>query len=107
MKKKSLEEILGQTIENFVSSTFNPTPSYSLARRQTDWTKLSNENLKFVLDVLSLHYSPVEVDAANEIERRIMLDTWLNLENPPPPLENLPNWLKRWPFCLLWKQRPR
>jgi len=90
-----------------LSSTIKPAPNTSLARRQTDWTKLSNENLKFALDILSLHHSPFEVEVANEIERRIMADTWLNLNNPPPPLENLPKWLKIFPFSLLWHQRPR
>jgi len=84
-----------------------PTPKTTMGRRLVDWTKFSNENLKFILDVLSLHCSPYEVEVANEIERRIMADTWLDLEKPPPPLENIPNWLKRWPFCRLWSQDPR
>jgi hypothetical protein len=86
---------------------YKPAPNTSAARRQVDWTKFTNSNLKFMLDLLSLHHSPDEVLAANEIERRINQGTWLNLENPPPPLENLPFWFKIWPICLLWKQRPR
>ena len=86
---------------------YTPAPFTSAARRQVDWTKFTNENLKFMLDLLSLHHSPDEVQAANEIQRRILAGTWISLENPPPPLENLPWWLKTWPFCLLWEQRPR
>jgi hypothetical protein len=70
----------------------------------TDWSRFSNEDLKFSLDLLSLHHSPYEVDAANEITRRIVAGTWLDLEKPPPPLEALPHWLKKWPFRLFWRQ---
>lgn len=96
-------------MENILKSTYQykPAPGTTMARRQTDWKKLSNENLKFALDLLSLHQSPWEVEAANEIMRRIEEGTWLDLDAPPPPLENLPKWLKTWPFCLLWSQRPR
>lgn len=61
----------------------------SEARRQTDWTKLSNENLKFMLDLLSLHFSPFEVDCANEVQRRIVAGIWLDMEKPPPPSETI------------------
>ena len=93
------------TVQNL--AIYKPAPNTSAARRLTDWTKLSNENLKFSYDVLSLHQSPFEVEVANEIERRIMVGTWLDLEKPPPPLENMPKWLKIYPFSLLWHQRPR
>lgn len=80
----------------------------SASRREVDWTKLSNENLKFALDWVSLHNSPYEVEVANEIERRIMSGTWYDIDCPPPPLtEDMPKWLKIWPFSLLWHQRPR
>jgi hypothetical protein len=88
-------------------SIYTAEPFRSASRRNADWEKFSNENLKFMLDLLSLHHSPDEVQAANEIQRRILAGTWINLENPPPPLENLPWWVKTWPVCLLWKQRPR
>jgi len=90
-----------------LSSTIKPAPNTSLARRSTDWTKLTNDNLKFALDILSLHHSPFEPEVANEIQRRIVAGTWLDLENPPPPLENIPYWLKIYPFRLLWKQGSR
>jgi len=90
-----------------LSSQVKPAPNTSISRRQTDWTKLTNENLKFALDTLSLHHSPFEVDAMNEVQRRIVASTWIDLENPPPPLENIPKWLKMYPFRLLWSQRPR
>lgn len=77
-------------------------------RKNTDWSKLSNDDLKFALDVLSLHYSPFEVDAANEITKRIQAGTWLDLDAAPPAVEGLPAWLKVWPFAwLFWSQRPK
>ncbi len=93
------------TFEN-LSSIIKPAPNTSLARRATPWHLMSNESLKFALDVLSLHHSPFEVEAMNEIQSRIVSGTWLDLEKPPPPLQNIPFWLKIYPFSLLWKQRP-
>jgi hypothetical protein len=66
---------------------------------------MSNENLKFSLDVLSLHQSPYEVDCMNEIQKRIVEGRWIDLEQPPPSRsEAVPAWLKVYPFSLLWKQ---
>lgn len=45
---------------------------------------VSNENLKFALDLLSLHQSPYEIEVANEISKRIQAGTWLDLEIHPP-----------------------
>lgn len=74
-------------------------------RRSTPWAMMSNENLKFSLDVLSLHQSPYEVDCMNEIQKRIVEGRWLDLEKPPPSRsEAVPAWLKVYPFSLLWKQ---
>jgi hypothetical protein len=81
-----------------------PTPNTSAYRRSTDWKKFSNENLKFALDVLSLHHSPFEADCANEIERRIMAGQWLDVSNPPPLSGNVPLLFHFFPFSLLWKQ---
>ncbi len=75
------------------------------SRRLTDWSKLSNENLKFAYDLLSLHQSPFEVDAMNEITRRVTVDVWLDLDSPPPLNHNVPAWLGIFPFSLLWHQR--
>jgi hypothetical protein len=82
-----------------------PASRTAAAARRVPWDQMSNENLKFALDTLSLHQSPFEVDAANEIQRRIVAGTWLDIELPPPPLHELPHWLQIWPFRLLWKQR--
>lgn len=81
-----------------------PKPFTSEARRQTDWAQISNENLKFALDVLSLHNSPFEVDAMNEIERRISAGKWLDLEAPPPPITNMPLWFQKPFFRVFWRQ---
>ena len=78
------------------------------ARRSTNWTQMSNDDLKFALDLLSLHHSPFEVDAANEIEKRIMAGTWLDVDQAPPThADDVPLIFHVWPFRLLWKQRPR
>ena len=77
------------------------------ARRQTDWTKFSNEDLKFAYDLLALHNSPFEVDAMNEIARRVTVDVWLDLESPPPLIHNVPKLFYIFPFSLLWRQNRR
>jgi len=97
---------MNTTYEN-LSSKIKPAPNTSLARRVTPWEDMSNENLKFTYDLLSLHSSPYEIDAMNEIQRRVVAGIWLDLEKPPPPLNNVPGWLKIFPFSLLWSQRPR
>ena len=80
----------------------------SSARRSAEWTQMSNDDLKFALDLLSLHHSPFEVDAANEIEKRIMAGTWLDVDQAPPThADDIPWIFYVWPFRLLWKQRPR
>jgi hypothetical protein len=82
-----------------------PAPGTTEARRETDWRKLSNENLKFALDTLSLHHSPFEYQVANEIERRIQAGQWLDADQPTPPFtSDVPAWLHWFPFSLLWKQ---
>lgn len=95
---------MNTTLEN-LSFRAAPRPGTTNARRNTDWSKLSNENLKFALDVLSLHRSPWEVDAMNEIQKRIIAGTWLDLDAPPPLVHNVPVWLMLYPFSLLWHQK--
>jgi hypothetical protein len=90
----------------YVPSRPAATPCTTEARRQTDWVKLNNDNLKFAYDILCLHHSPYEVDAANEIQRRIITGEWLDLETPPPPLHKVPYMFEIFPLRLLWKQRP-
>jgi len=82
-----------------------PISHTSEMRRKTDWSKLSNENLKFALDTLSLHQSPFEVDCMNEIQRRIVAGEWLDLDASPPLIHNVPKWLELFPFSLLWHQK--
>lgn len=94
------------TIQN-LERKYKPAPGTTLARREIDWTKTSNENLKFALDVLELHHNPEVSEVLFEIQTRICEGRWLDTENPPPPLANMPFWLKIYPFSLLWKQRPR
>ena len=83
-----------------------PAPNTTAARRAVPWLEMSNDDLKFVLDLLTLHQSPFEEQALLEVARRIDAGRWLDLNSSPPPLHNLPWWLQMWPFRLLWKQRP-
>ena len=77
-------------------------------RQNTNWSIMSNDELKFALDVLSLHHSPYEVDCANEIEKRIMAGTWIDINQPVATMaQDVPALFHVWPFSLLWKQRPR
>jgi len=82
-----------------------PAPNTTAARRSVPWAEMSNEDLKFALDLLMLHRSPYESDVLLVIQQRIERGEWLDLEKPPPPLHNVPRWLQMWPFRLLWKQR--
>lgn len=54
------------------------------SRRSTPWAVMTNDNLKFALDLLSLHHSPYEIEVANEISKRIDAGSWLNLDKHPP-----------------------
>jgi hypothetical protein len=74
------------------------------ARDTVRFEDMSNESLKFTLDILELHQSPYIARALTEIERRIERGVWLDIEDSPTPSEELPWWLKIWPFRLLWKQ---
>jgi len=86
---------------------FHTAPTPTEARRLVDWTKASNDNLKFALDVLELHHNPAAADVLYEIQRRVSVGQWMDIDTPPPPLHNLPFFLTIWPFKLLWRQRPR
>lgn len=88
-----------------LSSNIKPAPNTSVARRAVSWGDMSNDNLKFAYDLLSLHHSPFEVDAMNEIEKRYQAGTWLDLNAPPPLIHNVPRWLEIFPFSLLWHQK--
>ena len=83
-----------------------PAPGSTAARRAVPWSEMSNDDLKFAIDLLTLHHSPFEEQALLEVARRIDMGTWLDINSSPPPLHNLPWWLQMWPFRLLWKQRP-
>jgi hypothetical protein len=87
--------------------TVRPAPGRKTYRQNTDWSKMSNDDLKFALDILSLHYSPYEVDCMNEIQKRIERGTWLQLDSPVPTMApGMPGIFYIWPFSLLWSQRP-
>ena len=67
----------------------NVKPAGSYSRRFVDWRSMSDENLAFALRLLSSHYSPFEVDCANEIQRReVERQEAVFIDNTPPPLAN-------------------
>jgi hypothetical protein len=76
-------------------------------RKDTDWSKMSNDELIFATNLLSSHNSPFEVDVANEISKRIDQGKWIELDSPVPAMADLPWFFYIWPFRLLWSQRPR
>jgi hypothetical protein len=76
-------------------------------RQDTDWTQMSNEELIFATNILSQHQSPFEVDAANEISKRIDRGEWIELDSPVPAIADLPWIFYVWPFCYFWSQRAR
>ncbi len=66
-------------------------PAGSNSRRFVDWRSMSDENLAFALRLLSSHYSPYEVDCANEIQRReVERQQAVFVDNTPPPLVIVP-----------------
>lgn len=92
----------------FTISVTRPAPTNAKTFRQdTDWIHMDNQALKFALDLLFLHQSDYLADALQEVERRIERGAWLDIDEAPPTNDELPAWLKVWPLCLLWKQRPR
>ena len=81
-------------------------PTAHVPPRKVDFAGMSNDDLKFALDDLSAQNSVHEIDVLREIEKRIGRGVWLDLDAPPPSVNDVPGWLKVFPFCLLWKQRP-
>jgi len=95
------------TYRTIARSKYRPAPG-TRARRETDWTVMSNETLKFALDNASLHYSPCEVDIMNEIQKRVVNNTWLDIDQPVQTIaDDVPAIFYIFPFSLLWSQRPR
>jgi hypothetical protein len=69
---------------------------------------VSNEDLKFSLDVLSLRKNPNVSKIEEEIFRRIQIGTWLDIESSvPTTADQVPALLHIWPLSLFWSQRPR
>jgi hypothetical protein len=76
-------------------------------RDEVDWSKVDNDALRMLLSLPYFDKLPCSDEIYTEVQNRFLRGDWLDLVNPPPPLETLPKWLKKWPFCLLWYQRPR
>jgi len=92
----------------FTLPVYRKAPSFRTDdRRNTDWSLMTSETLWFAYQLLSLHQSPFIGMLLDEIDRRETLGNAIDLDNPPPPLENMPKWLKSFPFTLLWTRRYR
>jgi hypothetical protein len=89
------------------SDYIRPAPNTSEARRDTPWELMDAETLFFAWELLSLHGSPFIGGLLAEIDRREALGKSIDMDSPPPPLHDLPAWLQKWPFRLLWKHRIR
>ena len=91
-----------------VVTVFYKAPDQKTFRQNTNWKIMSNDELKFALDTLSLHHSPFEVDVMNEIESRIMAGKWIDINQPVATMaQDVPALFYIFPFSLLWKQRPQ
>jgi len=98
-----------EDITFFNDQTFRPranTPTE--ARRDVDWSRLSNERLMWAHNLLEAHHNYGYLcEVLTEIRIRSEAGTWLDQDQPPPPLHDLPQLLTVWPFSLLHKQRAR
>lgn len=95
---------LGFIVPVDLAQTSRPALGTSAARRFVPYSEMSNEALKFTIDTLALHQSPFLDDAIKEAAARMEKGEWLELDAPPPSNDNLPEWLKTWPFSLLSRQ---
>ena len=89
-------------------SKYRPAPSRQTYRQNTDWSQMSNDELIFALNILSLHYSPYEVECMTEIQKRIERGAWIQIDSPVPTIAPyMPAIFYIFPFSLLWSQRKR
>lgn len=85
-----------------------------------DWSRKTTPDLLRTWAFLDGQSSTLDQGALNEITsglldqiteelaRRAARGEVSAFEQPPCPIaSDVPGWLKVWPFCLLWKQRPR
>lgn len=91
---------------------YKPAPSIvrNNDRDLVRWDKMKDDDLRATIDLLDRHESPYLPEAVYELQCRYAsgkIDLAIAGETPPPPREKLPRWLKKWPFCLFWSQRPR
>lgn len=83
-----------------------PAPGAATFRQDTKWDLMSNEDLKFALDLLFRHGSTSYLaDALEEVDRRIDRGTWIDIDDVIINVDDLPGWLRVWPFCLLSRQQ--
>lgn len=98
---------LGFIVPVDIQERLRPAPGAGTSRQDTDFARMSNENLKFAIDTLTLHSSPYLDQAWLEVGRRIERGTWLDVEAPPPLITTLPGGLIGAVLCLFSEQYRR
>jgi hypothetical protein len=77
-------------------------------RQEIDFTEINDADLMKLIRVSGAEGSPATDEFIDELIRRAGAGMIIpEFEHQIKPIENLPVWLKIWPLCLLWKQRPR
>lgn len=85
-----------------------PVSKEKTQRQEIDFTQIDDENLMEIIRVMGESNSPATDEFIDELIRRAGCGLIIpELEHQITPIENLPAWLKIWPFSLMWKQRPR
>jgi hypothetical protein len=74
------------------------------SRKRVHWEKIKDDDLLKLIPLLERHSSPFVEEAVSEVVRRAG-DSFIfpvePLEKPAPIVdEDVPHWLKVWPFCL-------
>lgn len=85
----------------------NPQRTRLASRQFVDWSKIADDDLFKLIQILTDHHSPFTDDAVQELARRAsdIIHPVPDLSKPPKPVApDLPHWLTIFPFCLLWKQ---
>ena len=77
-------------------------------RDEIDFTKIGDDALLKLIRISGAEGSPATDEFIDELIRRAGAGMIIpEFEHQIKPIDNLPAWLKKWPWKLLWKQRPR
>ena len=86
---------------------YRPAPDSTEARRSTPWHLMDNNTLIYAYNLLALHQSPFLNEVMDEVNNRMDDKQWIDIDNPPPLLGDVPRIFHYWPFSLLWRQKSR